>query len=230
MQTPSTPSPVLSPTGVTDQGLRGEILEKQQQLQERQYPLEEEAPIQQSGEQELAQQHAQEQQSETVQAQVKPLERREDRCDGSAHAKQAPEAVEMKNPLQQMPPQPQVPPGQNPQVHPASLRQAAFARGYVAPFAARVQEYGRHYYSGSYGAGLPGNPVPLCMVHATMTPNCGFCQVEYWRHYTFFIDGYRHHGHVPPPPLPIFPRPVHQPSPSLDAFSRLPGDTLLTRA
>ncbi|KAL6882478.1 hypothetical protein HDV57DRAFT_64531 [Trichoderma longibrachiatum] len=214
MQTPTTPSPVISPWGVAAQGLREEM------LQEGNPPTE--------------QQQAQEQQSEKVQAQVKPRAGQEYRLDDRLHAKQVPEAVETKNPSQQVPSQPQVPPGQDPQVHPqvnpASLRQAAFARGYLAPFVAHVQEYRRHYYSGAYGVGLPGSPMPFCMVHATMTPNCGFCQVEYWRHYTFFVDGYRHHGHVPPPPLPIFPRPVHQPSPSLDVFPRLLMITPLTCA
>ncbi|OTA01641.1 hypothetical protein A9Z42_0019640 [Trichoderma parareesei] len=209
--------PVVSPTGVADNGSREGLLQKedpleeeQQQPQERQYPLQ--GPTQEAGEQPLATQQAQEQQSEEVRAQVKHRAGQENSCDDSFHAEQVPEAVETKNPPQQVPPQPQVPPGQNPQVHPGSFRQASFARGFLAPFAARAQQYGRHYYSGSNGIGLSEPPVSLCLIHATLTHNCGFCQVEYWRHYTFFIDGYRHHGHVPPPPLPIFPRPVPQPS------------------
>ena len=233
MQTPTTPSPVISPTGVADDGSREGLPqqenpleeEQQQPLQDGQYPLD--APMQQAGEQQLATQQAQEQPSDEVRAQVKPRAGQETSCDDSVHAEQAPEAVEIENPPQQVPPQPQVPPGQNPQVNPGSARQASFARGFLAPFAARAQQYGRHYYSGSNGVSLPEPRVSLCLIHATLTHNCGFCQVEYWRHYTFFIDGYRHHGHVPPPPLPIFPRPVPQPSPSLYAFPRPLNDTLL---
>ncbi|PTB70464.1 hypothetical protein BBK36DRAFT_1137135 [Trichoderma citrinoviride] len=154
---------IISPAGLDEKEIQEAMLRKQkalqeqQQLQERQYPLEE-APRQHFDEQQLAKQQAQEQHPEKVQAQVSIQAGEEDRGDDNILAQQVPEDVEMKNPPQQVPPQPQVPLGQNPPVNPASLRQAVFAAGALAPFAARLQEYGRHYYSGAIGAGFQGMP------------------------------------------------------------------------
>ncbi|RFU72641.1 rrm domain-containing [Trichoderma arundinaceum] len=94
---------------------------------------------------------------------------------------------------------------QNPQAMQESSGQVANASA-VASSAAQPRQY-YQYYPAQTARGTWG-----CHIHGTLGPRCMVCDVEYWRHYHYFVGGYRYHGRVPPPPFPIFPMPLHRPS------------------
>ncbi|KAL7947780.1 hypothetical protein V8C42DRAFT_264327 [Trichoderma barbatum] len=122
--------------------------------------------------------------------------------------------TEMKEQPQQVPHKPQVPQEQNPQFKEESSGQVADASAAASSssLAQLQQQYHQYYYSAAAARGLEGRTFWGCMIHGTPGLRCAVCDIEYWRHYLFFVNGYRYHGRVPPPPIPILPMPLHRPS------------------
>ncbi|KAL7790762.1 hypothetical protein V8C37DRAFT_174384 [Trichoderma ceciliae] len=115
---------------------------------------------------------------------------------------------------------------QNPQVKEKSSGQVANASATTSS-AAQPRQYYQNHDPGAENAQTSRGSWG-CGIHGILGPRCIVCDVEYWRHYHFFVSGYRYHGRVPPPPFPIFPMPLHQPSLSSSRFPHHGHGTLLT--
>ncbi|PNP40206.1 hypothetical protein TGAMA5MH_07861 [Trichoderma gamsii] len=106
---------------------------------------------------------------------------------------------------------------ENPLVQAAGSGQAANASA-TTPSAAQLQQ---SYHYPSQAASQPQTlSGRRCPVHGTQTPRCLICDIEFWR-VQCLISGYDI-GRIPPPPLPINPTPLHQPSASSIAQSQFP--------
>lgn len=114
---------------------------------------------------------------------------------------------------------PQVPQEQNPQVKSSGQVADANATAASSSTAQIQQQYQQYYQAAAAAAGSQGTRLFWgCAIHGTPGLRCMACDIEYWRHYLFFVSGYRYHGRVPPPPAPIFQMPLHRPSPSSNTF------------
>lgn len=119
---------------------------------------------------------------------------------------------------QQVHQEPQVHQEQNPQVKSSGQVADASATAASSSAAQIQQQYQQYYQAAAAAAGSQGTRLFWgCAIHGTPGLRCMACDIEYWRHYLFFVSGYRYHGRVPPPPAPIFPMPLHRPSPSSNA-------------
>ncbi|KAL7916272.1 hypothetical protein GGI35DRAFT_29806 [Trichoderma velutinum] len=122
---------------------------------------------------------------------------------------------EMKEQSQQVHQESQVPQDQNPQVKKESSGQVADASAAASSSSAvQPQQQYHQYYQATAAGGQEARLFWGCAIHGTPGLRCMVCDIEYWRHYLFFVSGYRYHGRVPPPPIPIFPMSLHRPSPS----------------
>ncbi|KAL7963094.1 hypothetical protein V8C34DRAFT_80972 [Trichoderma compactum] len=190
-------------------------------------PVQEQQQKQQSQEQPLQEQQLQEQQLQEAQevaqylAKLKGIVQLEDvDAEGSSileesyddKDKEVKEGAETKQQPQQLHQEPQVPQEQNPQVSSGQVADASAAA--ASSSTAQLQQQYQQYYRVAAAAAGGQDPRLFwgCAIHGTRGLRCMACDIEYWRHYLFFVSGYRYHGRVPPPPIPIFPMPLHRPS------------------
>ncbi|UKZ60678.1 uncharacterized protein TrAtP1_001948 [Trichoderma atroviride] len=106
---------------------------------------------------------------------------------------------------------------ENPLIQAAGSGQAANASA-TTPLAAQLQQ--SHHYPSQAASQPQILPSRRCPIHWTQTPRCLICDIEFWR-VQWLIRGYDI-GPIPPPPLPIDPRPLHQLSAPFILPSQLP--------
>ncbi|PTB45182.1 hypothetical protein M441DRAFT_309405 [Trichoderma asperellum CBS 433.97] len=105
---------------------------------------------------------------------------------------------------------------ENPLIQAAGSGQAVNASA-TTPSAAQLQQ-SYHYPPQATNRPQFAPSTWGCRIHGTQTPRCLICDIEFWR-VQCLIRG-QDFGRIPPPPLPIYPTPLHQPGPSSIAHTR----------